>query len=242
MRRQALNVYKMGLLGAEVVPVDSGSATLKDATNEAIRDWVAQCSRHPLRHRQCRRTAPVPVAGAAPAARHRRRGASADALAARAVCPRWWWPASAAAATPSASSPRSSTTTFAWSVSRPRGAGSTAASTRRHSREGVPGCSTASLSYLMQDAGGQVLATHSISAGLDYPGVGPEHSALRDSGRVEYRRRHRLPTPSPRSTSSACSRASSPRSSRRTRCTSPRRSRVDRARRRRGAGLPQRPR
>jgi tryptophan synthase beta chain len=43
-----------------------------------------------------------------------------------------------------------------------------------------------SLSYLMQDAGGQVLATHSISAGLDYPGVGPEHSALRDSGRVEY--------------------------------------------------------
>jgi tryptophan synthase beta chain len=52
---------------------------------------------------------------------------------------------------------------------------------------GRPGVLHGSLSYLMQDAGGQVLATHSISAGLDYPGVGPEHSALRDSGRVEYR-------------------------------------------------------
>ena len=79
MRRQALNVYKMGLLGAEVVPVDSGSATLKDATNEAIRDWVAHVRDTHYVIGSAVGPAPVPVTGAPAAARHRRRGARADA-------------------------------------------------------------------------------------------------------------------------------------------------------------------
>ncbi len=141
MRRQALNVYKMGLLGAEVVPVDSGSATLKDATNEAIRDWVANVRDYPLRHRERGGPASVSVAGAPVAARHRRRGTRADAAPGSGACPRQLWPASAEAATPSASSPPSSTMTSAWSAWRPPGAGSRAAGTPRHCRVDGPGSS-----------------------------------------------------------------------------------------------------
>ena len=160
----------------------------------------------------------------------------------RAPARRWWWPASAAAATPSACSPRSSTTTCAWSASRPPGRGLDSGEHAAPLSRGRPGVLHGSLSYLMQDADGQVLATHSISAGLDYPGVGPEHSALRDSGRVEYvaadgrRGARRLPRALPARGHHPGARV------RRTRCTSPRRLRARATRRRRGARLPQRPR
>ena len=73
-----------------------------------------------------------------------------------------------------------------WSASRPRARGSSAATTARRSARARPGVLHGSLSYLLQDADGQVAPAHSISAGLDYPGVGPEHSYLRDTGRVSY--------------------------------------------------------
>ena len=78
-RRQALNVARMRMLGAEVVPVTTGSRTLKDAMNEAMRNWVTTVDGHPLLHRLGRRATPLPDDGARLPARHRRRGARADA-------------------------------------------------------------------------------------------------------------------------------------------------------------------
>jgi tryptophan synthase beta chain len=185
MRRQALNVYKMGLLGAEVVHVDSGSATLKDATNEAIRDWVGNVRAthyvigsavgpHPypslVRHLQ------RVIGDEARAQMHARLGRL---------------PATVVACVGGGSNAIGIFAAFldddvrlvgVEAAGRGLESGQHAAPLSR----GRPGVLHGSLSYLMQDAGGQVLATHSISAGLDYPGVGPEHSALRDSGRVEY--------------------------------------------------------
>ena len=79
VKRQAQNVYRMNLLGASVVPVESGSRTLKDALNEALRDWVTQRREHLLHHRHGRRPAPVPDAGARFPERDRRRVPGADA-------------------------------------------------------------------------------------------------------------------------------------------------------------------
>ena len=94
IRRQAPNVARMKLLGTEVVPVTAGTRTLKEAVNEALRDWAASVHEHPLRHRLGRRAAPVPAARARPAAGDRRRGA-------RPVCRARW------AAIPTTSSPAS---------------------------------------------------------------------------------------------------------------------------------------
>ena len=190
--RQQLNVYRMQLLGATVVPVESGTRTLKDATNEALRDWVTNV---PTTHYIIGSVVgpdPYPAHGARLPVGHRPRGARADAGALRRGCRTRWWPASAAARTRWASSPASSTIpTSGWSGSRPRARGSRAGTTAPRSAPGAPGVLHGSLSYLLQDADGQVSPAHSVSAGLDYPGVGPEHSYLRDTGRVRLRVGHR---------------------------------------------------
>ncbi len=185
MRRQALNVYRMGLLGAEVMPVDSGSATLKDATNEAIRDWVAH-----VRHTHY-------VIGSAvgphpyPSLVRRLQRVIGDEARAQMLSRLRRLPSIVVACVGGGSNAIGMFAAFldddvrlvgVEAAGRGLDSGEHAAPLSR----GRPGVLHGSLSYLMQDAGGQVLATHSISAGLDYPGVGPEHSALRDSGRVEY--------------------------------------------------------
>jgi tryptophan synthase beta chain len=185
MRRQALNVYKMGLLHAEVVPVDSGSATLKDATNEAIRDWVANVRDthyvigsavgphpYPLLVRQLQRV----IGDEARAQMLARFGALPGVVVA---CVGG---GSNAIGIFAAFLEDDVRLVGVEAAGRGLDSGAHAAPLSR----GRPGVLHGARSYLMQDDGGQVLATHSISAGLDYPGVGPEHSALHDSGRVEY--------------------------------------------------------
>ena len=106
IERQQLNVFRMEMLGAEVVPVTSGSRTLKDATNEAMRAWVADVDDAHFLLGSVGGPAPVPVDGPGVPAGDRRRGAGAQSAGA---CPTWWWPASAAARTRPARSPASST-------------------------------------------------------------------------------------------------------------------------------------
>ena len=128
VERQALNVFRMKLLGAEVEAVHSGSRTLKDAVNEAMRDWVATVETHALLPRLGDGPAPVPVDGAPVPPGHRRRGPRAVPRAHSAATPTSWSPASAAARTRSASSPASSTRRHASSASsRPAAPRSTAA-------------------------------------------------------------------------------------------------------------------
>ncbi len=178
MARQELNVFRMRLLGSEVVAATSGSRTLKDAVNEAMRHWVATVETthyclgsvmgpHPYPymvrefHRVIGTEAVCPV----------RRASSADR-------PTWWSPAWAADRTQRASSRGSS-------IPRPNSIGVEPAGGAAVGR-GVPGVVHGMLSYLMQDEFGQVSEAHSISAGLDYPGVGPEHAHLAEIGRARY--------------------------------------------------------
>ena len=188
VERQALNVFRMELLGARVIPVRSGSRTLKDAMNEALRDWVTNVRRHPLHHRLGGRAAPLPGAWCATsrASSAPRRGPRSSRW--RGGSPTRWWPAWAAAPTPWGSSPASSPTRrCGWWASRRPATGSTPASTARRWRAARPGVLHGSRSYVLQDANGQIVEAHSISAGLDYPGVGPELAWLKDQGRVELR-------------------------------------------------------
>ena len=186
MRRQALNVYRMRLLGATVVPVDSGAGTLKDATNEAIRDWVANVrethyvigsSVGPHPYPSLVRTLQRVIGDETRAEFLERFGAL---------------PAAAVACVGGGSNAIGMFAAFLDDAAV-RLVGVEAAGHGLESGEhsaplnrGRPGVLHGSHSYLMQDEHGQVLTAHSISAGLDYPGVGPEHSALRDSGRVTY--------------------------------------------------------
>ena len=185
--RQALNVARMRLLGAEVVPVTTGSRTLKDAINEAFRDWVTTVETTPLLHRLGDGAAPVPDDGARLPAGHRGRG-------------------------PGAGAGHDGPAAGRGHRLRGRRLQRHRRLPRVHPRPGVrligceaggegsePGRNAATLvagsagvihgmrTYLLQDADGQTLPTHSISAGLDYPGVGPEHAWLRDTGRASYR-------------------------------------------------------
>ena len=185
MRRQALNVYKMGLLGAAVVPVDSGSATLKDATNEAIRDWVGHV--RDTHYVIGSVVGPHPY----PSLVRRLQQVIGDEARAQMLSRLRRLPTVVVACVGGGSNAIGMFAAFLDDDVRVVGveaaghgldSGEHAAPLSR----GRTGVLHGSLSYLMQDAGGQVLATHSISAGLDYPGVGPEHSALRDSGRVDY--------------------------------------------------------
>lgn len=180
VRRQALNVSRMRLLGAEVISVESGSRTLKDATNEALRAWVGQVDEahyilgsvvgpHPypwmvrdfqavIGHEIAAELWPRKVIACVGG------GSNAAGAFARFV-------------------PHSEVSLVGVEAGGHGFApGEHCASLGR----GKPGVLHGALTYLLQDQFGQVSDTHSISAGLDYPGVGPEHSAWASSGRVEY--------------------------------------------------------
>ena len=186
MRRQALNVYRMRLLGATVVPVTSGTRTLKDATSEAIRDWVTTVNNSHYIIGS--------VVGPAPYPRMVRefqatigREAREQMLARVGRLPR-----SVVACVGGGSNAMGIFHAFVPDAEvelvgvEAAGEGT---ETEHHSAsltKGTPGVLHGSLSYLLQDDDGQVHPAHSISAGLDYPGVGPEHSFLKDSGRAQY--------------------------------------------------------
>jgi tryptophan synthase beta chain len=186
MERQRLNVYRMQLLGATVVPVESGTRTLKDATNEALRDWVTNV---PTTHYII-----GSVVGPDPFPRMVRDFQSVIGHESRAQMLERFarLPHTVVACVGGGSNAMG---IFSGFLDDPgvRLVGVEAAgegiSTGHHSATlsvGTPGVLHGSLSYLLQDADGQVSPAHSISAGLDYPGVGPEHSYLRDIGRVSY--------------------------------------------------------
>jgi len=186
VRRQAQNVFRMNLLGATVVPVESGSRTLKDALNEAMRDWVTNIENtfyiigtvagpHPypmmvrdfqsVIGRECLVQMPRD-AGRDPDRVIACVGGGSNAMG-----------------------------IFHPYLARPNvklvgvEAAGEGLATGRHSASlnaGRPGVLHGNRTYLLQDANGQIMETHSVSAGLDYPGVGPEHAWLKDAGRAEY--------------------------------------------------------
>jgi len=186
IKRQAMNVYRMKLLGASVVPVESGSKTLKDALNEAMRDWVTNVEGtfyiigtvagphpYPMMVRDFNAVVGKELRTQMPEAI----GRQPDAIVA---C---------------VGGGSNAMGVFYSYIQDPsvRLIGVEAAgegmATGHHAATlcaGRPGVLHGTRTYLLQDADGQINETHSISAGLDYPGVGPEHSWLKDSGRAEY--------------------------------------------------------
>jgi tryptophan synthase beta chain len=186
IKRQAANVYRMKLLGATVVPVESGSRTLKDALNEAMRDWVANVENtfyiigtvagpHPypmmvrdfnsVVGRECLMQVPEMI-GRQPDAILACVGGGSNAMGI-------FYPY------------------IDHKEVRLIGceAGGSGIASGKHAASlsaGSPGILHGNRTYLLQDANGQITETHSISAGLDYPGVGPEHAWLKDIGRAEY--------------------------------------------------------
>jgi tryptophan synthase beta chain len=186
MRRQRLNVYRMELMGARVVPVTAGTRTLKDATNEALRDWVTNVTTtHYIIGS---------VVGPDPFPRIVRdfqavigREARGQVLERTGRLPR-----TVAACVGGGSNAIGIFTAFLEDrdveLVGVEAAGEGVASGRHAATlaAGRPGVFHGSLSYLLQDAAGQVQPAHSVSAGLDYPGVGPEHAYLKDAGRVLY--------------------------------------------------------
>lgn len=186
VRRQALNVYRMKLLGAEVIPVTSGSKTLKDAMNEALRDWVTNVDNtfyiigtvagphpYPMLVRDFQsvigreaRAQSLAMAGKLPDALVACVGGGSNAIG-------LFHPF------------LSDNEVAMYGVE----AGGKGVETGEHAAPlsaGIPGVLHGNRTYLMQDENGQIMHTHSVSAGLDYPGVGPEHSWLKDIGRVNY--------------------------------------------------------
>jgi len=186
MRRQRLNVYRMELMGAKVVPVTSGTRTLKDATNEALRDWVTNVSStHYIIGS---------VVGPDPFPRLVRDFQSVIGREARAQMLEQVGrlPNIVVACVGGGSNAMGIFTAFledtAVQLVGVEAAGE-GVQTRKHAATlaaGRPGVFHGSKSYLLQDADGQVQPAHSVSAGLDYPGVGPEHAYLKDTGRVLY--------------------------------------------------------
>jgi tryptophan synthase beta chain len=186
MRRQSLNVFRMRLMGATVIPVTSGTRTLKDATSEAIRDWVTNV--HGTHY------IIGSVVGPAPYPRMVRDFQAIIGVEARAqVLERTGrLPSSVVACVGGGSNAMGVFHAFVPDAGvelvgvEAAGEG---LESERHSASltrGTPGVLHGALSYLLQDDAGQVHPAHSISAGLDYPGVGPEHSYLKDSGRALY--------------------------------------------------------
>ena len=189
MRRQALNVFRMQLLGAEVREVDAGSRTLKDAINEALRDWVTNVSDtyyllgsalgphpYPLMVRDFQSV----IGRETRAQIVEKEGRLPDCLI--------------ACVGGGSNSIGMFHSFLADEQVRMIGveAGGTGSELGRHAARfntaggGRPGVLQGTMSYVLQDERGQIATTHSISAGLDYPSIGPEHAFLHDSGRVEY--------------------------------------------------------
>ncbi|AOR69577.1 tryptophan synthase subunit beta [Burkholderia stabilis] len=186
VRRQAANVYRMKLLGATVVPVESGSRTLKDALNEAMRDWVTNIEStfyiigtvagphpYPMMVRdfqrvigdECKVQMPE-LAGRQPDAVIACVGGGSNAMG--------------------IFYPYIDDTSVQLIGVEAAGDG---LDTGHHAASliaGSPGVLHGNRTYLLQDDNGQIIETHSVSAGLDYPGVGPEHAWLKDSGRAQY--------------------------------------------------------
>ena len=186
MRRQELNVFRMRLLGAEVRGVDSGSRTLKDAINEAMRDWVTNVrTTHYLLGS---------VLGAHPYPTMVRdfhrvigREARAQILKAEGKLP--------TAVIACVGGGSNSIGIFFEFIKDKKvrligveagGRGETLGDHAARFRGGSPGVLQGTYSYVLQDAAGQIALTHSVSAGLDYPSIGPEHAWLKDTGRAEY--------------------------------------------------------
>jgi len=186
VRRQSVNVYRMRLMGARVVPVDSGTRTLKDALNEAFRDWAANvddtfyiigtvAGPHPYPEmvrdfqavigRETREQC-IDQHGRLPDALVACVGGGSNAIG--------------------MFHPFLGDTGVAIYGAEAGGEG---VATDRHAAPlsaGRPGVLHGNRTYLMENADGQIMPTHSVSAGLDYPGVGPEHAWLKDTGRVQY--------------------------------------------------------
>ncbi|MEE2949393.1 MAG: tryptophan synthase subunit beta [Chloroflexota bacterium] len=187
VKRQSLNVFRMKLLKAEVIPVESGTQTLKDAINEAIRDWVTNVETTHYLIGSVVGPHPYPeivrdfqtVIG---------REARAQLLEVEGRLPDY-----VLACVGGGSNSIGMFHPFVPDeevVLVGLEAGGEGIATGKHSATlsaGRPGVLHGAMSYLLQDEHGQVQETHSISAGLDYPGVGPEHSYLKDTGRAEYR-------------------------------------------------------
>ena len=186
VKRQSLNVYRMKLLGAQVIPVTSGSKTLKDAMNEALRDWVTNVDNtfyiigtvagphpYPMLVRDFQsvigreaRAQSLAMTGKLPDALVACVGGGSNAIG-------LFHPF------------LSDNEVAMYGVE----AGGKGVETGEHAAPlsaGIPGVLHGNRTYLMQDENGQIMHTHSVSAGLDYPGVGPEHSWLKDIGRVDY--------------------------------------------------------
>jgi tryptophan synthase beta chain len=186
-RRQALNVARMNLLGARVVPVSTGQATLKDAINEAMRDWVTNV--------ETTHYVIGSVVGPHPFPMMVRDFQRVIGVEARAQCLSLLGrlPDAVVACVGGGSNSMGLFHPFIHDASvRLIGceAGGSGLGSGLHSATlvgGSPGVLHGARSYLLQDDDGQTLPTHSISAGLDYPGVGPEHAWLRDAGRATYR-------------------------------------------------------
>lgn len=178
IERQALNVFRMRLLGAEVIPARSGSKTLKDAVNEAMRDWVASV--------QDTYYAIGSVMGPHPYPYMVRMFQSVIGEEAREQCRAWMDgqdPDFVVACVGGGSNAIGIFSGFVDTRSQLVGVEPAGGAAVGH---GVPGVVHGMRSFLMQDEHGQVQEAHSISAGLDYPGVGPEHSFLAASGRAVY--------------------------------------------------------
>lgn len=186
VKRQATNVYRMKLLGATVIPVESGSRTLKDALNEAMRDWVTNVEStfyiigtvagphpYPMMVRDFQaiigieaKTQMIELFGRQPDALIACVGGGSNAIG-------LFYPYI-----------EDSTVRLIGVEAAGKGI-----ETKQHAATlstGRPGVLHGNRTYLIQDENGQIIETHSISAGLDYPGVGPEHAWLKDCGRAEY--------------------------------------------------------
>jgi tryptophan synthase beta chain len=186
VKRQSPNVYRMKLLGATVVPVESGSKTLKDALNEAMRDWVTNVENtfyiigtvagphpYPAMVRDFQRvigdeclTQMPAMTGAQPDAVLACVGGGSNAMGI-------FYPYI----------PHEGTRLIGIEAA---GEGLDSGKHSASLQKGAPGVLHGNRTYVLQDANGQITETHSVSAGLDYPGVGPEHAYLKDIGRAEY--------------------------------------------------------
>jgi tryptophan synthase beta chain len=176
--RQELNVFRMRLLGAEVRPVSSGSRTLKDAVNEALRDWVATVENT----HYCLGS----VMGPHPYPWLVRELQSVVGIEAREQCRAILGGADPDMVLACVGGGSNAAGTFAGFVDTGAELVGVEAAGGSAVGHGIPGVLHGMRSYLLQDEWGQILEAKSISAGLDYPGIGPEHSYLHDSGRARY--------------------------------------------------------